>query len=214
MKPDKTNDFFSAAEMKAIRKAVAVAETGTSGQIAPMIVDESDSYREALLLGVLFLSGLLALIVAIAIHHVTIWTYIPLVVVLALPCYLLLRRFPRIKLAFIGRKRINEAVQERAVRAFYEKGLYRTRHETGVLIFISLLERKVWILGDRGINEKITPDSWQTLAGELAKGIRQGKTCESLCTTIRACGEELTRYFPQAPGTGINELPDDLLVSR
>jgi putative membrane protein len=210
MHPDKTAHFFTPAEMEEIRKAVAAAEIGTSGQIAPMIVDASDSYREALLFGVLFLSGLLGLIIAILLHHVTIWTYIPLVVILALPCYLLLRRFPRIKLAFVGRRRIDEAVRERAVRAFYEKGLYRTRHETGVLIFMSMLEHKVWILGDRGINEKIRPESWLAMASTLATGIRQEKTCESLCATISSCGKELAAHFPQAPGTGINELSDEL----
>lgn len=211
MKPDKTADFFSRKELDAIKAAVAAAEADTSGQIAPMIVAESDSYREAQLLGVLFFSGLLALIVALAIHHVTIWTYIPLVIVLSLPCYYFFNRFPRLKILFVDRKRLNEAVRERAIRAFYEKGLYRTRHETGVLLFISLLEHKVWILGDRGIDAKIPPESWQGLANSLAIGISQGKACESLCATIRSCGQELTRHFPQTPGTGINELPDDLL---
>jgi uncharacterized membrane protein len=35
--------------------------------------------------------------------------------------------------------------------AFYEKGLYKTRKNTGVLFFMSCLRRKVWVLADKGI---------------------------------------------------------------
>lgn len=208
----KSKSFFTDTEIETIRGAVVAAEAGTAGEIATMVVDESDSYREALLLGVLFLAGCLALIVAVAIHHVTIWTYIPVLLVLALPCYGLFHRFPRLKLLFVEKKRLNEAVRERAIRAFYEKGLYRTRNETGVLIFISALERKVWILGDRGINEKIRPESWQDLASQLAMGIRQGRACEALCSVIATCGRELTRHFPRSLEGDINELSDEVIV--
>ena len=210
MSPKKS--FLSDEEMEKIRHAVAQAEEGTFGEIATMVVEESDSYREALLLGVLFISGFVALLVSITIQHVTIWSYIPLVLVLMLPCYQILKIFPRLKIFFVERKRLNEAVRDRAVKAFYEKGLYRTKQETGVLIFISLLEHKVWILGDRVINEKIRPESWQSLAAELAIGIRQGKACESLCAIIQSCGEELAKHFPRAPGAEINELSDEIII--
>lgn len=207
----KAKEFFSKEERERISQAVAVAEAGTSGQIATMVVVESDSYREARLLGVIFLSGLLALVVSIIIRHVTIWSYIPLVFLLGLPTLLLFVRFPRLKLAFVGKKRLNEAVRNRAVKAFFEKGLYRTREETGVLIFISLLERKVWILGDRGINARIRPESWGSLAADLAAGIRGGLACSALCAVIASCGEELGRHFPKRPDIG-NELPDEVIL--
>lgn len=207
----KVKEFFSKEEKALIRQTVAAAEAGTSGQIATMVVAESDSYREAQLLGVMFLSGLLALVVSIIIRHVTIWSYIPLVFILCLPTLFLFVRFPRLKLAFVGRRRLNEAVRNRAVKAFFEKGLYRTRDETGVLIFISLLERKVWILGDRGINARIRPESWGGLAADLAAGIRGGRACSALCAVITSCGSELGRHFPKRPDTG-NELPDEVIL--
>lgn len=207
-----TTDFFSAAEKETIRRAVAEAETRSSGEIVAMVVPESDPYREAELLGALFLSGLVAVVVAVAVRHVTIWTYIPLVCLLFVPALFLFRRFPRLKLSFAGAPRQGEAVRERALAAFYEKGLYRTREETGILIFISLLERKVWILGDRGINEKIDPGYWQSLAGELAAGLKSGRGAEALCRVIAGCGTELARHFPRRPDD-VNELPDQILTS-
>ena len=207
----KVKDFFTKDEKETIRQAVAAAERGTSGQIATMVVDESDSYREAALCGVLFLSGFIALVVSIVIHHVTIWSYIPLAFLLSLPSTVIFKRFPRLKLSFVGKKRLEEAVRERAVRAFFEKRLYRTTNETGILIFISLLERKVWILGDRGINARIQPESWGNLATELATGLHEGQACNALCSVIASCGAELARHFPRKADSG-NELPDELIL--
>ena len=203
--------FFTDSEKERIRQAVQAAELSTAGEIATMIVDESDRYLESELAGSLFLAALLALAVAAATHHVTIWSYIPMVVILYLPSRLLFDKFPRLKIPFAGRARISDAVRLRAVRAFYEKGLYRTRHETGILIFMSLLEHKVWILGDRGINERIDPSSWEEMAAGLAKGIAEGKGCDALCSVIERCGSELSRHFPRRVDD-VNELRDSLII--
>ena len=190
---------------------VREAETGTAGEIATMIVDESDEYREAEVLGAILLSSLISVVFAIGTSHVTIWTFIPLVCILYFPLLILFRRFPNLKLPLVTRRRCSESVRRGAVRAFFEKGLYRTRDETGILIYISILERKVWILGDRGIDAKIHPDFWGNFAGELASGIREGRACQALCSVIRGCGEELSRHFPRRSDDR-NELTDHLIV--
>jgi len=204
--------FFNAAQKEAIRQAVADAESRTSGEIATMVVDESDRYMEAENLGGVLVAGVVAAAIAIPFHHVTIWSYIPLVCLLFFPVRFLLRRYPRLKLSFVGTRRQAEAVRLRAVAAFYEKGMHRTTEETGILIFISLLERKVWILGDRGIDLKISPESWQALARQLAAGLRSGEAKEALCQVIDACGTELARHFPRRSDDR-NELSDDLITS-
>lgn len=208
----RADEFFTPEERARIRGAVAAAERETAGEIATMVVDASDSYREAETLGAVLVAGLVAVAVAVAAHHVTIWTYIPLLFLLFLPCRLLFRLSPRLKLPFAGRRRVEEAVRERAVRAFYEKGLYKTRDETGILIFISLLEHRVWILGDRGIDARIPPDFWRHLAADLALGIREGRTCEALCGVIAGCGAELARHFPRR-ADDVNELRDEVLTT-
>lgn len=206
------DDYFNDAAKEAIRQAVVRAESSSSGEIATMVVSESDRYREAESLGALLLAGFFGVVIAVLWHHVTIWTYIPVVALLYLPLLLFLRRFPRLKLSFVGPRRLAEAVQERALVAFYQQGLYKTREETGILIFISLLEHKVWIVGDRGINEKIPPGYWKKLAEDLALGLRSGRGGEAVCEVIAACGEELSRHFPRRADDH-NELADNLIVS-
>jgi putative membrane protein len=202
--------FFSPEEQDLIRQAVVNAEETTAGEVATMVVDASDSYREAETLGSVLLAGLVAVVVAVASHHVTIWSYIPLVLLLFLPVRLVFRRWPRLKLPFVGPRRLQEAVRERAVQAFYERGLYRTKDGTGILIFLSLLEHKVWILGDRGINERIDPGQWSALTADLARGLRNGRGGEALCDTVRRCGDLLARHFPRRADDR-NELPDELI---
>ncbi|MBN1533849.1 MAG: hypothetical protein JXA20_14355 [Spirochaetes bacterium] len=228
------DNFFSNEEKDLITKAVQKAEGSTSGEIVVMVTDDSDSYREGATLGGAVLSGIVSLAALMAasvfvasgrdwthggIAHLfreasvlmTVWYYIPLVCLLYFPCRWLLMRVPRLRLAFISRRRMEEAVQERTLRAFYEKGLYRTRDETGILLFISLLERRVWILGDRGINEKIPAGFWDERAGELTAGIRAGRRGKAVCDVIGRCAGELARHFPRKPDD-TNELPDEVMV--
>ncbi|MBC7961336.1 MAG: TPM domain-containing protein [Steroidobacteraceae bacterium] len=211
MTSKKADNFFSESEKQKISILVKKAELETSGEIAVMVVDGSDSYREAEILGVLLLSAFIALIVAVSLHQVTIWSFIPAVIIFWYPALCFMRRFPRFKLALVGKKRLEEAVRERAIRAFFEKKLYRTREETGILIFISTLEHKVWILGDRGINNRIDQQIWQTLAGDLAGKIREDRAFDGLCTVIDKLGKVLEEHFPKA-ADDTNELPDEVIV--
>jgi len=211
MKQSKTERFFSEPEQERIRQAVKSAESQSAGEIATMVVAESDPYREATLAGSLFVSSAAALASAVLLQHLSVWSYLPLLVVFTLPSWVLFRFFPRLRLPFAGKGRISEAVRQRAVRAFYEKGLYRTSHETGVLIFISLLERKVWILGDRGINERIAPAAWSSMARDLARGMAEDRCCDALCDTVARVGRELERHFPRLPDDR-NELSDQVLT--
>jgi putative membrane protein len=210
MKSPRAQTFFTDSEKMRIRESVRAVEKGTSGEIATMVVDQSDGYLEAEVLGGILLSGLVALVISIAIQHVTIWTFVPIVCALYFPARLLFIRFPRLKIPFVNKKRMMHAVRERALRAFYERGLYRTRDENGILIFISILERKVWILGDRGVDLKVPPENWQAHADQISVGIREGRPCDALCKVIENCGRVLVEHFPRK-GDDSNELPDELI---
>jgi putative membrane protein len=210
MKAPRAHTFFSQDEKERIRLAVESAERATSGEIATMIVDHSDRYREAEVLGGFLVAGLLAMIIAVTVRQVAIWTYVPIVCMLFFPARVLFLRFPHLKIPFVNKRRLMRTVRERAVRAFYEKKLYKTRDENGILIFISLLERKVWILGDRGIDRKIPHEIWQAYARELSAKISQGHACEGLCMTVEKCSKLLAENFPRR-ADDVNELPNDLI---
>jgi len=196
----RARDIFSGEEKARITKAVEAAEAGTSGEIMIMLVHESDPYREGQLVGAFSLAGLAALVLSFSLSYVTIWFYIPVFCLLLVPSLYLFKRLPHLKLVFLHKRRIEEAVRERAVYGFFQKGAHRTEGETGIFIFISLLERKVWILGDRGIHGKIRDDFWRSLTRELTEGIKGGRAAEALLSVIAKCGAELTRHFPGRTG--------------
>jgi len=221
MKPTDAYSYFNDDEKEKIRRAVETAEAGTSGEIATMIVYHSNSYPEAVVLGGILVAGLMALIISVSVHYaallshipldMTVWSFVPLVVLLYFPARSLFVRFPHLKLPFIAKARLMHAVRERAIRAFFEKRLYKTRNENGILIFISLMERNVWLLGDRGIDSKVSHGTWQTLARDISGGIAAGRACDALCAVIGKCGELQAEHFPKGPDD-TNELPDELIT--
>lgn len=207
----KAEHFFTSEEKERIKKTTIDAESRTDGEVVVMVVDCSDQYREAEIIAGITFGGLLSLILAVLVFHSSLWFYVPLSFIFFFPFSLLFRKMPAVKAAFIGVKRKNIAVRERAVRMFYEKGLYKTRGNTGVLFFISLLERKVWVLADRGIHEKIKQDTLNRFALEVSRGIKTGRACETLCRALEETGDLLSRHFPKTSGD-IDELPDEVMA--
>jgi putative membrane protein len=202
--------FFTDAEKERIKETTVAAESRTIGEIAVMIVDESSHYHEAEILGGTILGSFASLIVTILFFHESIWWYVPLSFLLFFPAWFLFKEFRALKIHCIGNKRKERAVKERALKAFYEKGLYKTKQNTGVLFFVSLLEHKVWVIADKGIHDKIKQGTLNKFARHVAEGIRGGHACDTLIEAIREAGELLTQHYPIQPGD-INELSDEII---
>ncbi|HQH44151.1 MAG TPA: hypothetical protein PLJ17_10295 [Syntrophorhabdaceae bacterium] len=211
MKHKKAERFFKKEEKERIKKAIASAEARTAGEIATMIVDASSDYRDAEVMGGVLLAGLVSLIITVFAFHSSLWLYIPITFILFFPCREVFKRFPRMKMAFIGKKRMEKEVMERAIRGFYEKGLYKTRDNTGVLFFISLLERKVWVIADKGIHRNMEQYTLNRFANIVSRGIKEGRACDALCEAIFEIGEVLARYYPVSKDD-VNELSDEMIT--
>ena len=207
----KSKKFFTEEERTRIREAAKSVESRTIGEIAVMVVDSSDRYIEAEVIGGMLVGSLLSLIVSILFFHASLWAYIPLSLLFFFPAWIFFKKVPAARMMFMGVKRREETVRERAVRAFYEKGLYKTRKNTGVLFFLSLLEHKVWVLADRGIYEKIDQETLNRFAKNVSQGVRDGRACDALCQAIKEAGELLARHFPITPGD-TDELSNEVMV--
>ena len=105
----------------------------------------------------------------------------------------------------------SSTVKNRAFRHFAESGIYETEGHSGILIFVSYLERQVRIICDSGIAKKIPQDLWNIIADDLAGGIKSGNTKEGFLRAIEKCGELLTEHFP-CTKENPNELPDGLVI--
>jgi putative membrane protein len=109
------------------------------------------------------------------------------------------KRAPRLKRRLISKREFDEEVEEAAVAAFFNQGLYRTREETGVLVFISVFEQKVWVLSDRGIDAKVEEGQWDQIVRIIIAGIKRGRQADSICEAVANIGEILETHFPVKP---------------
>jgi putative membrane protein len=203
-------DFFSIAEQQRIETAVRQAESRTSGEIVPMVVDESYDYPRAEILG----AGLFALAAAVtlswAFFGASLWHFLWLFALGYLLFKQVIRRCPALRRRLIHPDEISAEVAEKAAMAFLEQGLHHTRDETGILILISLFERRVQVLADRGINAVVPPRTWDGIVATITAGIRSGDTCTALCAAIETCAGLLEEHFP-VKADDSDELPNLIL---
>lgn len=207
----RADSFFSGQDQEKIAAAVREVELQTSGEVAVMVVDESDSYPEGQILAGGVLGGLLALALTDFFLDGNLWLFVPLALGLTALCGWLAGHLPTLHRLFIPAARLEQQVAEQALLDFYHKGLHQTRDATGVLFFISLFERKVQLLADRGIYEKITQESLQEHADRVALGIKTKRTAEVLAKEISRVGAVLAEHFP-CQADDANELPDEVIV--
>lgn len=209
----KAEKFFTSEEKERLKAKTQEVESRTIGEIVVMVVDRSDHYLEAEILGGVLLGSLLSLILTLLFFHSSVWSYVPLSFLFFFPCRWLFKRMELLKKLFVGIGRKEEAVRLRAERVFFEKGLYRTKKNTGVLFFLSLFERKIWVLADKGIYEKMDQETLNRFANEVSRGIRDGRACEALSQAIQGIGVLLSRHFP-ITSEDTDELPDEVMTEE
>lgn len=138
------------------------------------------------------------------------WFFLPIYLFLYFSFKCLFSTYPSLLKYFIPEFYKTVAVKKNAFTKFYEHKLYKTRDETGILFLISLFERKLYILADRGIYNKISQNTLDEYAKKLSKGIKEKKTAESLIEIIDEIGNILEKNFP-IKSDDINELPNAVI---
>ena len=123
----------------------------------------------------------------------------------------LLANIPFIDRLIVPKSVMRQKVNQRAERHFLESGVYDTKDRTGILIFISYLERRVELLADKGISEKIPQEKWDAIVGHIIDGIKSNQLVKHLSGSIRECGNLLAEQFPIQPDDE-NELKDDIHI--
>ena len=99
-----------------------------------------------------------------------------------------------------------QAARTGAAAMFYEAGIANTSAENGLLIYLSLLERQMEVIADRGILKAIPALKWNHAVFEL-KNVAEDADPDKLTASLREIGALLAEYMP-ATGENPNELPD------
>jgi putative membrane protein len=210
--------LFSETEREHIASAVKAAEGNTAGEIVPFVVERSDDYEVALWRG----GWALSLLVISALLLVRVFTSLWLDLRFAQTAMLILLAqglgmlavflVPGLRRFFAGHALIEQCVTRRATQAFLSEEIFKTRDRTGILIFLSLLEHKVVVLGDAGINDKVEQRDWNDVVQLLVSGMRTGEPAQALIAAIQKCGELLQRKGVARHTDDADELADSLRV--
>ncbi|MBI2358440.1 MAG: hypothetical protein HYV04_05975 [Deltaproteobacteria bacterium] len=221
----KASQFFSEDDRRAIERAVAAAEATTTAEIIPVVATASGRYDRAEdLFGVVF--ALLALAAAwLGFQDIAAppgWggTHEPalgLVSILLIVFFgfvagaALAARVAVLRLPFITRREMQAEVERSAAAAFQQFRVRGTAGATGILIYISLYERMVRVLGDDAIAARLGQSDWKEVRDLVIRGIREDEPAQGLVCAVEKCGALCTIHFPPQP-RDLNELSNALRI--
>ena len=215
---DLAKQFLTDHERDRVTAAVKEAEKLTAGEIVVMIISASYHYPMANVIGAALFALPPALIFTALIGEwlwlgsQNMWLLLGFLTVFIILFHEVIKHTQWLKRFFISAREINEEVEEAAITAFFKEGLYRTRDETGVLVLISVYERKVWVLADKGINARVRDGQWQDIVEIITNGIKQKRQADSICEAVEKIGALLKAHFPVKPDD-TNELKN-LLIGK
>jgi putative membrane protein len=216
--------LFSEQQRQRIAAAVAEAEKATAGEIVPVVATVSGRYDRAedlfgLLLGLVALGVIWVLFqdttetAWVAGHTPTLGLAAVIGIIVAgfLAGAALATRFPALRLPFIPSREMRQEVERRALEAFQRYRIRTTRGGSGVLIYVSLYEHMVRVVGDDAVTEKISRDEWEGICRRVVDGMKADSAADGLTQAIRQSGELLARHFPVRPDDR-NELSNELIL--
>jgi putative membrane protein len=201
---------FSADDKARITAAIHAAEKNTSGEFVAVVARASDHY---ILLPLLW-SAILALLfpgACLLARVSTSWVHlyqIQLLIFIALT--ILLLSIPGLHLKLIPRHVKHAHASRLAQAQFYLQGVQLTTHHSGVLFFVSLAERYVEIIADKGIHEKLGEDHWKAIIDRFVARVSKGEVVDGFVDAIGACGAAMAEHYPPDPAA-TNELSDGLI---
>ncbi len=206
-------DLLGQAEQERVHQAIREVEARTVGEILPVVLERSDphpatAWRAAcatLLVGS-------TLLVRILPWGDPLWL-MACQFALAAAGFALARKLPHLARMFVFETRASSVAEEQALQEFYREGLHKTEAATGVLLFVSLFERRVIVLADEGIAARVPSDTWSKVDDAILDGVAGGNLADGLVNGLHRCGDVLAEHFPWTDGDR-NEVPDRLVVRR
>ena len=197
---------FDQSSCDQLADCVREIEAQTDAEIVIAVRARSGNYRHADYLcgAILSFLGLLFLLFSpFEFRHY--WVAIDVLLLFALGAYLC-SRSSALRRLLTSKDYRAEAVRTGAAAMFYEAGIANTDAEMGVLIYLSLLERRLELIADRGVLKAAPPLEWNERVYELHRAGRIPQL-ETLRREILALGKLLAEHLPPT-GENPNELPD------
>ncbi len=104
-----------------------------------------------------------------------------------------------------------QSARQRAIEVFSNLRVWDTANNSGVLIYVQLVDHRIEIIADRGINARVTQAEWDTICRRMEEAFRQSAFEQGVVAAIAEVTALLSQYFPP-PAANPDELPDTPVV--
>lgn len=208
---------LSAPDLERIRVAVGAAEKRTAGEIVPFVVRQSGDYDVSTWRAA-SVGALLAAAAALGASWLydgwgltwlySAWTVEAATVLGGVLGALVGEYVPAARRMLAGPGLLAETVHRRAAQAFLDEEVFTTRDRTGILLFVSLFEHRIEVVGDMGINDKVETAEWVAVVDLVRAGIVRGDLAGGLVAAVDLCGDLLHRRGVGIRHDDTDELPD------
>jgi uncharacterized membrane protein len=113
--------------------------------------------------------------------------------------------------AALSLRELRLSTRQRARQVFAELGVWDTEENSGVLIYVQLVDRRIEIVADRGIAAKVLQAEWDAICRTMERSFKAGRFADGAHEAIQAVTAILVRHFP-AGAVNPDELPDKPVV--
>ena len=100
-------------------------------------------------------------------------------------------------------------VLQRAAEVFHWLKMDNTTQRNGVLIYVAVEDHRFAIYGDKGINEVVPNNFWESTKDVILTQFKEGNFTQGLIDGVLLAGKQLQQHFPWDHGD-INELSDEI----
>ena len=216
------------ADHEKVSAAIAAAEGNSAGEIVVVVTETSDPYHDvALHWSVLVLIGVLAWAAAWPSSLRWWWdtlvggwgaepslrqllTFLMILAVAKFTAVLLILKYKPLRMALTPGQTKTRRVRRRALTVFKSAAERRTSGRTGILIYLSMGERRAEIIGDEAIASVTTHETWGEAMSDLLAHVREGRVADGMVAAIQDIGVVLSEHFPRS-AEDKNEIPDKLI---
>ena len=221
-------NYLSDTDRDRISAAVGEAELLSAGEIVTILAERSDGYTDVALAWSAAVALLALALLAIAPdfylgiydrilagwgHEWTpraILTLAAGVAAVKFGAMMLLQLWQPLRFWLIPPPIKTMRVHDRALRAFRIGAERRTSGRTGILIYLSMRERRAEIVADEAISSKVDPQVWGDAMNAMLVELGQSRIADGMIAAIRKVGAVLQVHVPRA-ADDVNELPDRLI---
>jgi putative membrane protein len=219
---------LSEADHAKVSAAVTAAEAKTAGEIVTVVTDRSDGYTDVALVwaaiaaftAIAFLTFFPGFYLGLVDRILGKWNadWTPrgifglalLVGILKFAGAWLIQLWQPLKFLLIPGVIKSHRANARAVAIFKVGAQRRTTGRTGILIYLSMRERRAEIVADEAITSKVAAETWGEAMAAMLAEVKQGRVAEGMVAAVEKVGAVLAEHFPRDEHD-VNELPDQLI---